>query len=369
MPTTQSTAPLHTGALITPVRRRDVRAFYRTFAERHPEVRGRLGPAQRVAAAIGVGVLPIFLLAMVVGISEEVEDDGADMAGQLVGMGAVIVLMLVGSGFLAHFYVRSRRRRGTPTRHFRLAHFATDNAMGYEPGPYNGDHIVPWRDRGRIAVSRVIRPRIQRPVEFANFELTYGSSSSRHRQFGGYCSIRLSTRLPNIVLKSTTGGISQLTLQAVPVGAQRLSLEGDFDSHFTLYCPEGYERDALYLFTPDVMARLIDSVHGFDVEIIDDWLFLVRTSDVVTLRPDTWTGLVDATNALLEKIGRWERWREDREPDAPDSHPLLVTGVPSSEQVAAPGRRLRMTSGRGALLWSAFFLAFVVATVFAVVLR
>ena len=147
----------------------------------------------------------------------------------------------------------------------------------------------------------------------------------------------------------------------LPASGQRLSLEGDFDDHFTLYCPEEYERDALYLFTPDVMARLIDRVRGFDVEIIDDWLFLVSSRDVVTLDPDAWQGLYDAVGALSDKIGRWERWRDDRLPAAPRVTPGTDAGAGGlkrasrSGRVAKRGRRLRMRWGVGTWIWLVAF--------------
>ena len=53
-----------------------------------------------------------------------------------------------------------------------------------------------------------------------------------------------------------------------------LSLEGDFDQYFTLYCPKQYERDALYVFTPDLMALCIDEAAPFDIEVIDKWMFV-----------------------------------------------------------------------------------------------
>ena len=61
-----------------------------------------------------------------------------------------------------------------------------------------------------------------------------------------------------------------------PKEDQALSLEGDFDKYFTLYCPEGFERDALYVFAPDLMALLIDEAGGKHVEVIDDWMFVYR---------------------------------------------------------------------------------------------
>ena len=58
--------------------------------------------------------------------------------------------------------------------------------------------------------------------------------------------------------------------------SQALSLEGNFDSYFTLYVPTKYEKDALYIFTPDVMARLIDSSRDFDIEIIGSNIYLYK---------------------------------------------------------------------------------------------
>ncbi len=49
-----------------------------------------------------------------------------------------------------------------------------------------------------------------------------------------------------------------------------LELEGDFGKHFELHVPAGYERDALYVLTPDVMQVLIDEAADRRVEIVDD---------------------------------------------------------------------------------------------------
>ncbi|QYF72376.1 DUF3137 domain-containing protein [Cryobacterium sp. PAMC25264] len=273
---------------------------------------------------------------------------------------------ILGLGILFTWsFRRLSTRRGTPSRHYRLARFAADNGLSYESGPVIVTHVKPWADRGVLRLTRVMRPVSQRSIEFANYELRAGAAGTGGARFGGFCAVRLSTRLPHILLRAQDGPADQFTLAALPDRAQRLSLEGDFDDHFTLYCPEEYERDALYLFTPDVMARLIDRVHGFDVEIIDDWLFFVSSRDVVTLDPLAWQGLYDAVAALSDKIGRWERWRDDRLPSVPrvpasadavaeNAAGLIARGVkPSaagSRRVAKPGRRLRMRLAAGDLI-------------------
>ena len=63
------------------------------------------------------------------------------------------------------------------------------------------------------------------------------------------CRTWCSTRRP-------TTASSAPTCRRRSTRTQVLSLEGDFDRYFTLYCPKEYERDALYVFTPDLMALL-----------------------------------------------------------------------------------------------------------------
>jgi hypothetical protein len=362
--TEYSTTKLQTAALTERVKRGDVREFYRPFAARYPSVRNRYLRVQRTAMFIG-GASGLFGALIMAGVTIHEVSSGEAATGDLVPM-AVLGVTMLGLAFLfAWFFVRLSTRRGTPGRHYRLARFAADNGLSYEPGPVSGTHVTPWRDRGTLRLTRVMRPVSKRSIEFANHELRAGAGGTGTARFGGFCAVRLTTRLPHILLLAQDGPADQFTLAALPHSAQRLSLEGDFDDHFALYCPAEYERDALYLFTPDVMARLIDRVHGFDVEIIDDWLFFVSSRDVVTLDPSAWQGLYDAVGALSDKIGRWERWRDDRLSSVPrvaasadavaaNAAGLNARGVQPtaarSRRVARPGRRLRMRLGVGEIV-------------------
>ncbi|WP_084021136.1 hypothetical protein [Cryobacterium arcticum] len=353
--TEHSTTTFRTQALTERVSRRAVRRWYRPFADQHPSVRSPFTPARRVAAFVGGAAAVIGLLALATGVSQEVDEGRPDMVGQLLGMSVIGGLLLIAGIVLAWFYVRTTTRRGTPMRHYRLARFAAQNVMTYRPGPLSGAHLTPWADRGSLSLTRVMRTASPRSLEFANYELRTGPAGSRNTQFGGFCAVRLTTSLPHIVLQARGGPL--FSAATLPASSQRLSLEGNFDDHFTLYCPAEYERDALYLFTPDVMARLIDRVRGFDVEIIDDWLFFVTRRDVVTLNPGTWQGLADATSALSDKIARWERWRDDRLPEVTPGSTVgaeATAGAAAAPAatVAKPGRRLRMSLGARALIWA-----------------
>jgi hypothetical protein len=175
---------------------------------------------------------------------------------------------------------------------------------------------------------------------------TYAGDTSIPRTLGAsFVAIPLPAPVPNMVLLGR--GIGLLRLAGVAMaGRQRLSLEGDFDRAFTLYCPSGYERDALYIFAPDLMALLIDAVgRGCDVELVDDWMFLYAMP-----------GRFDRVEALdrIEAAVRLVRGKVDRQTGsyrderasgsraaadaivAPDAH-----NAGAAARVAQEGRRVR----------------------------
>lgn len=238
--------------------------------------------------------------------------------------------------------------RGTSgERWWRLDRFAQANGMTWFPSapnpPLPGMIFGQGSSREATDVLRGTTPRF---VEFGNYRYTTGSGKNRTTHKWGYVAVKLSSPLPHIVLDATSN--NSLFGSNLPTSFdidQRLSLEGDFDRHFTLYCPQGYERDALYLFTPDIMARFIDNAAALDVEIVDDWLFFYGKREFSTLDPATWAWLFAAVAAVLDKFAQWERWRDDRlTPSAPGSTPLpfaapaeLLRPPPG---VAPAGRRL-----------------------------
>jgi hypothetical protein len=115
-----------------------------------------------------------------------------------------------------------------------------------------------------------------RYFDLGNYEYWLRGQRSRIPVRWGYLALRLDRNLPNMVLIAKENkGLGGSDLPGTFHPGQVLSLEGDFDKYFTLYCPKEYETDALYVFTPDLMALLIDNVQSFDVEIVDDWMFVV----------------------------------------------------------------------------------------------
>ncbi len=249
----------------------------------------------------------------------------------------VTVLLMLGGAtvvvLVPLWYRRARRARA-----WRLEQFARANHLHYIPEL--GAPALPGMifAQGHSKRARdLVRGTEPRFVEFANYRYTTGSGKNQSTHTWGYVAIKLDVPLPHIVLDAK--GNNSLFGTNLPVSLdpqQRLRLEGEFNDFFTLYCPQGYETDALYLFTPDIMARFIDHAAALDIEIVDDWLFLYARRDLVTLDPATWAWLFGAVQALLDKLGQWARWRDERlRVDA--ASPPLGIGAPIPGLAAAAG--------------------------------
>lgn len=148
----------------------------------------------------------------------------------------------------------------------------------------------------------------------------------------GYLAITLPRRLPHMVLDGRSNGRGMLVR---PRRDQRLELEGDFNSHFSLYVPKGYERDALYVFTPDLMALLIDETGDMDVEVRDDRLIVFRPGGFDLLNPATWQRF----ERIRGTLGAKALTRTDRYVDERVASPENRASAPA--EVGADGARLK----------------------------
>jgi hypothetical protein len=53
-----------------------------------------------------------------------------------------------------------------------------------------------------------------------------------------------------------------------------LRLEGDFNRYFSLWVTKEFEAEAYEIFTPDIMATLIEKAKNLNFEFIDDKLYI-----------------------------------------------------------------------------------------------
>ncbi|RCK70776.1 hypothetical protein DT076_05110 [Desertihabitans brevis] len=320
-----------TRALTRPVTPQEVSAFRRAKLASGD-------PRWRTSRWVGVLVLVAFAVVfpLVVGANVGFMADSAT-AGLVAGLVLLGVILAVGIVLLT---------RGTPgrwERMLRAEEFARANAMEFSPRsgtpPYQGaifgvgsdrtvvEHV--WSTRGPVA-------------DVGTYRYTTGSGKNRTTHTWQFAAIRLDGHLPHLLLdakvNNTFLGSNLPTLFAKE---QRLSLGGEFDRHFDLYSPEQYGHDAFYIFTPDLMAHLIDETAAFDVEVVDDWMFLYTRHQLRLTDPATWQRLARISDTVSARmLDRSRSYRDDRAPLPPG-----VAGasrhVRGPQAIAPQGRRLK----------------------------
>lgn len=246
-----------------------------------------------------------------------------------------VLFPLVGLGTIIWLSVGGRRER---ERSARLAGFAADNGWQYRaymPNPvYAGLYFAVG---GTQEVFDAIKTDGDPRIDVGRYRTVIGSGRSKRAIATHFATIEMDHLLPHLVLdaKANDRWFGRTNLPTEFRRDQRLSLEGDFNLAFTLSAPVGYEQDALYLFTPDVMALLMDNARHLDVEFVGNRIFLYAPNGIVTTDPADWERLFAAIDAITAKAAQWTRWRDDR---------LGSTHLIAQERpigVAPQGRRLR----------------------------
>ncbi len=230
----------------------------------------------------------------------------------------------------------------------RMDRFARKNGMRFSP--FDADPSYPGAifqlGSSRQSVDHLVSDS-GRFFDFGNYRYTTGSGKNRSTRTWGFLAFNLDRRLPHMMLDSKANNTFFGTnLPAAFDKSQILSLEGDFDKSFTLYCPREYERDALYVFTPDLMALLIDEAAPFDVEIIDDWMFVYSNTAFRTGDASLYARLF----RIIDTVGAKTLTQTDRYVDA-------RIGDFSANMVAPEGARLRRGVSVGAVVIGVVFVA------------
>ncbi len=170
----------------------------------------------------------------------------------------------------------------------------------------------------------------------------YAYNKSKDKvEAGTYMCLQLENKLPHMVLdaKDNNHDMLSIKLSNLPVSFNRsqiLDLGIEFSKYFTLYAPKEYEKDALYIFTPDLMALLIDNVNQYDIEIIDDKLY-VYAPEMPIIQKDTIERMLGIARVIGSKVRlRTSRYKDQRVESV--SRGLSAAG--SNGQVHESGRRL-----------------------------
>lgn len=186
--------------------------------------------------------------------------------------------------------------------------------------------------------------------EIGNYKFVTGSGKYSRNHDYGYICIKLPRKLPHILLDSKHNNfLGKLTnLPGFIERSQVLSLEGDFNNYYTLYVPEDYQRDALYILTPDIMRLFIEETGSYDVEIIDDNVYIYSDAPFNLLDPEALQKMfLIADKVRAEVLHQTDYYADER------------IGNREINIVADKGARLKGISGRKiALIGAIVFIIF-----------
>ena len=282
---------------------------------------------------------------------------GPSSASVILPIAIVAVIALV---IAAAFVVIVRLLRGRWERLLRQSGFAAANELAFSPRDVNPTYTGAIFQLGdaRVALDHFFSTS-GRYLDFGNYRYSIGSGKNRTTRTWGFLALQLDRRLPHMLLdarsNNTMFGGTNLPVRFTK--DQILSLEGDFDRFFTLYCPREYERDALYIFTPDLMALLVDNASAFDVEIVDEWMFIYSAApfamhDVAT---------IDRLLRIVDTIGVKTLARSDRYSDERAYRDGTNAAFGGAETIAPEGRRLKKRIPVAVFAFVGVFVVFAVA--------
>lgn len=240
------------------------------------------------------------------------------------------ILFLLGLGLLGILGVASSVVFVRAVRTIRLKRFAEANNFSFslhrstdQPG------LIFTLGHSRHYTTVVSGKYKNLPFEMGNFFCTIGSGRSSKLIKFGVVAIELTRALPHVLLDAKANnwlGFSNLPAFS---SSQLLTLEGNFNKYFDLYVPKGYERDALYFITPELMVLLIDLGAQFDIEIIDNRLYMYGSKEFTFEKTET----IRTVFQLIDVLGGEVQENTRRYADA---------RIPRSANVIAqPGKRLK----------------------------
>ena len=260
-------------------------------------------PPHRRFLVILVAVL-LFAVAMLTGLWFLGRGDILTVA-PILGIFVIGYTVLAAFGFLWWAVGLSRR--------VKIAAFAWQNGWAYAD-------LLEHTRRPGAAFTRVVHGRERAVMACDDARMPFGlgmhHSVSRGQERAtiqrpfAFIELPLPASVPHIVLANRKHSI--VPTLGLGRGAARMELEGDFAKTFRLIVPEGYQQDALYIFTPDLMARVLDLGSGAEIELVSDRLYVYLPSRTRFDRAETMAAAVTLAEEFHRRFtARTELYRDD----------------------------------------------------------
>lgn len=149
--------------------------------------------------------------------------------------------------------------------------FAARNGFSYaKTYDITSESGLMFKQGGSRSAEHVVRGTFRNvPIKVFSyyFSITKGESSIHY--FYTVFEFMFSGTFPHLYLNRLDNGYGLET-------GEIISLPYEFEKHFRLYAPKEYEIEALQVFTPDILAALLEDDFRHDIEIVDGELLIFR---------------------------------------------------------------------------------------------
>lgn len=155
--------------------------------------------------------------------------------------------------------------------------FAEVNGWQYSEygDPDNEQGLMFAQGNGR-RISHVIAGSIdERQFRIFNYEFSIGSGKNKKTYYYVVFAFRFNGSFPHIYLNHRRNSYS------IRAG-EEISLPEEFKEKFVLSASRKYEIEALAIFTPDILARLLDNGFSYDVEFIEQEVIIFADGRINT---------------------------------------------------------------------------------------
>lgn len=184
---------------------------------------------------------------------------------------ALMVMPLVVASFVPIMYLIARISR-LKTQFWKevAAHFG----FGYEHHPWFKEEALVFREGHSKRTGHGIIGTVENhPFRLFEYAYAVGHGKGRRDYFYIVIEITFGGSFPHLYMNYLRNrGLSGLKSLTLP----RVTLPLEFEKSFKLHAPGGYEMEALHVFTPDVLAHLLNSGWQHDFELVDGRLYIFR---------------------------------------------------------------------------------------------
>lgn len=164
-----------------------------------------------------------------------------------------------------------------------------------------------------------------------------------------YAAFRLAHVMPQLVLDNRANDKRGGALTRRFAESQQFALGELFDAQWRLYAPGGYGIDVYQIIATDILETLALHEYSFDVEIVDDWLFLY-SPHAYLFQPEFWDEVDEIRRTVVTRLAH-RRYvdRHQPTPVAPLATAPLATAPLATAQPG--GTKLERAKDSGGSWW------------------